>query len=182
MSTETREGNRTIMTTARIRLILAALAFTAWIGWLAYLAATASRPTVLSRPQILLAPYDVLAEVKAGSDGPAPNVTVREVYWPTADPEKLQGRLITVHDLPRTADDGWKGPGLYLLPLTRVDDQTYQVVAVPPSPGYKQSQHLIYPITEQNKRQVETQLESLAKPAPDAQGPGAGPWRDPNKG
>ena len=162
------------MKTTRIWLILAAAAFAGWIGWLAYLAATASRPTVLSRPQILLAAYDVLAEVRAGSDGPAPEVTVREVYWPAGDPERLQGRPVTVHDLPRTAEDGWKGPGLYLLPLSRIDDQVYQVVAVPPSPGYKLGQHLIYAITEQNKRPVETQLESLPKPAREAAGGGPG--------
>jgi hypothetical protein len=165
MSIETREGTRTIMTTARIRLILAALAFAVWIGWLTYLAMTASRPTVLSRPQILLASYDVLTEIKTDSNGPAPEVTVQEVYWPAGDPDKLRGRSITVRQLPHTAEDGWKGPGLYLLPLARVEDATYQVVAVPPSPGYKQGQHLIYQITEKNRRQVENQLESLPKPA-----------------
>ncbi len=168
MSSETREGTGTIMKMARISLILAALAFAAWIGWLAYLAATASRPTVLSRPQILLAPDDVLAEVRAGHDGPAPEVHVQQVYWPAGDPDKLQGRSITVQDLPRTAADGWKGPGLYLLPLAKVQDGVYQVVAVPPSPGYKQGQHLIYRITEQNRHRVENQLESLPKPAPHA--------------
>jgi hypothetical protein len=177
MSTETREGNGTTRKAARIRLILAAAVFAGWIGWLAYLAVTASRPTVMSRPQILLAAYDVLAEVRAVEDGPAPEVTIREVYWPSADPEKLQGRLIMVHDLPRTAEDGWKGPGLYLLPLTRIEDQVYHVVAVPPSPGYKQGQHLIYAVTQQNKREVEIQLESLPKPAPEAAD--AGPHRNP---
>ncbi len=172
MSAETTDGRGTNRKAALVLLLLAAAAFTGWIGWLAYLAATASRPTVLSRPQILLAAYDVLAEVRAGNDGPAPEVTIQEVYWPAGDPAKLQGRLVKVYDLPRTAEDGWKGPGLYLLPLTRVDDQAYQVVAVPPSPGYRQGQHLIYPITEQNRRQVETQLESLPKPTPEAAGAG----------
>lgn len=179
MSTETTDGHGTNLKAARVRLILAAAAFAGWIGWLAYLAATASRPTVLSRPQMLLAAYDVLAEVRAGSDGPAPEVTVRQVYWPAGDPAKLQGRRVKVYDLPRAAEDGWKGPGLYLLPLTRVDDQSYQVVAVPPSPGYRQGQHLIYPITEHNKREVEMQLESLPKPAPGA--PESGPQGNPGK-
>lgn len=156
------------MRMARLRLMLAALAFSAWIGWLAYLAATATRPTVLSRPQILLAPTDVLADVKAGTDGPEAEVTIQQVYWPTGDPEQLQGKKITVVDLPRIAPDGWTGPGQYLLPLARIDDKTYRVVAVPPSPGYQKGQHLIYRITDHNRRQVTSQLEAIPKPAPHA--------------
>ena len=40
---------------AVVRLAVAAALFAGWVGWLTYLAATASRPVVLSRPQVLAA-------------------------------------------------------------------------------------------------------------------------------
>src|SRR5262245_40293137 len=58
---------------------VAAALFLLWIGWLVYLAATTTHPIVLSRPQLLVAELVVIADVREGSSGPLPEVTVREI-------------------------------------------------------------------------------------------------------
>lgn len=118
---------------ARLRLVVAALLFAGWIGWLAYLALTSSRPRLLSRPQFLVSQLDVVAVLKAGDHGPSPDVQVEEIYWSSLPPQEL--RSTRVSNLSRlTAEDGWEGPGRYLLPLVKEHDH-YRVASIPPSPG-----------------------------------------------
>lgn len=88
------------MTAARIRLILAALAF---FGWLTYLATAViwhrtNPPTIVSRSQLIAATHVVLADVTLGNDGlPQPQVTIAREFNPTA--EALTG-TVTVTNLP----------------------------------------------------------------------------------
>ena len=126
------------MRAARIRLLLAAGLFLAWIGWLAYLAATTTHPVVLSRPQFLVANLHVIADLKGGAEHPDAEVTVRQAGGPGADPQREKpGSRLTVADLPRIGPgQGWDGPGEYILALTRRPDGTYMVTPLPPSPGY----------------------------------------------
>jgi hypothetical protein len=127
------------MTSARVRLIVAAGLFLAWIGWLAYLAATVTRPIVLSRPQFLAANLDVIADLSEADDGPSPKIKVVEVLWPKGLKGKVK-ETITVANLAEVSrEQGWQGPGRYLLPLKRTTDAgkvEYQVPAIPHSPGY----------------------------------------------
>src|SRR5689334_762472 len=97
------------MSRAKMRLLLAAGLFAAWIGWLAYLAATTTRPIVLSRPQFLVSTLDVIAEVKAESDRPAPTVTVKEVHWQQPGGKVKPGDRLTVANL--STCQGWHSPG-----------------------------------------------------------------------
>jgi len=146
---------------ARARLLLASVAFAAWVGWLGYQALSRGRDyPVLSRSQLLVSTLDVIADVKDGAEALAdPVVTVREVHWPAGGNE-LVGRTITVGNL--ASSSGFRGAGEYILPLTR-DAKTgeYQVAGLPRSPGFASSWHLIYPVTPDTRRQ----LDAIPKPA-----------------
>jgi hypothetical protein len=137
---------------ARLRLMIAALAFTGWIAWLAYLAATAVRPIVLSRPQFLVSTLDVIAEVGGDPQKPDSAVIIKKVHWPPKDP-KLPDK-ITITNLGTC--DGWQGPGEYILPLVQ-DGENFLVVAIPPSPGYSGLEHpRIYLANPEARHQLES--------------------------
>ena len=133
---------------AIIRLAVAAVLFAGWIGWLVYLAATASRPVVLSRPQVLAADVVVIAEV----EDPKKPVVVKEVRTPKAPLMKDEKLSVAGLD-----ESDWKGPGLYILPLSGVAGQPgrYAVAPIPPSPGYdKSGPPRVYPATEETLTQL----------------------------
>jgi hypothetical protein len=149
------------MNGARMRLVIAAALFAAWLGWLAYLAATTTRPVVLSRPQFLVSTLDVVADVRAADAEPAADVIVRKVHWPLQDRQGLVDKEIHVVNLADCI--GWAGPGSYILPLVR-DGDAYRVAAIPPSPGYNalndQAAVRVYPATEEALHQ----LDEIRKP------------------
>ena len=154
-----------------VRVALACLLFAGWLGYLIFLALTSTRPVVLSRPQLLVSPLDVVARV----DNLAGKVVVKKVLYPrdgkgVKPPAEEQS--ITVVNLkdckrvarededPRDVPTDWKGPGLYLLPLKPVDGDSYQVVVVPPSPGFPVGHRKVvtptprlYPANEEALRQ-----------------------------
>jgi len=147
-----------------LRLLIAAVLFVGWIGWLAYLAFTASQPVVLSRPQLLISNFDVIAEI-SGLDRP---VTIQEVSWPRDSKDLPKaGQDISIVNLAECDDKehGWEGPGTYILPLT-IDGKTYQVAPTPRSPGFipqprsKFPSPRIYRLTEETR----AQLRQIQKP------------------
>jgi hypothetical protein len=135
-------GATTTMTTpqpaARRRtllwLALAAAAFLGWIGYLGFLTLTVRHPVVLSRPQLLNADLDVVAQV----DDLGGSVKVVAVPWtrPGRQPP-AQDTMIRVKNLESCRPD-WSGPGEYLLPLKRAGDE-FEVATAGPSPGYPPS-------------------------------------------
>ncbi len=165
------------MKPAVVRLGLALLLFAGWLGWLLYLAVTASRPVVLSRPQLLVSNLDVIAEVPS-LEGNPPTVTVKSVHWPKDDDwaDALKGRTIAVDNLARCKDD-WKGPGEYILPLT-TDRKTFHVTPLPRSPGFPGANPAaerprIYPVTPQTIQQLGT-IAKTATVAPELEPAGKG--------
>lgn len=124
-------------------LVVAALLFAGWMAWLGYLALTTTRPEVLSRPQFLASEVDVIAEVTGDTEAANATVTVKEVLWHAGDvknPPALEAPLVIVN-LPRVVPaDGWTGPGLYLLPLSRdMVGNGFRVAPVLHSPGLARS-------------------------------------------
>jgi hypothetical protein len=122
---------------AKGRLILAATLFLGWIGYLAYLVIRTRDPIILSRPQFYAAKVHVIASLTGDAEHPDARVTVKEVlYAADGDKEKLAGKEVTVEALAVvSADQGWDGPGDYLLPLEPRKDR-YQLVPIPVSPTY----------------------------------------------
>jgi hypothetical protein len=133
------------------RLAVAAVLFTAWIGYLAFLARTTTRPTVLDRPQFLVADLYVVADVgterfwpaypvvvaapgggaaasamlqmsPTTSDLPGEVVTVRKHVW-AANPADRQRQKIYIKNLHKCGPaHGWKDPGEYILALSHTTD------------------------------------------------------------
>jgi hypothetical protein len=140
---------------AVLRLVAIALVFLGWMGYLAYLVATRpltanGAPLVLSRPQFLVSEINVVARVDStDADG---TVTIEEVLSPSSQLEK--GAKIHVGNLnkckPRGLDTplDWTGPGSYLMPLHHREDDRYDVVETPASPGYPLGPPRIYPATK----------------------------------
>lgn len=152
------------MRPAAWRLALAALVFAGWIAYLAYLAWTLPRaagdlPLVLSRPQILVSDFDVVATVSSKEPG---KVTIKQVLYPKSEEGKV-GQEITVVNIAQCQapkrnveaeqppGPDWTGPGDYLLPLREAEDgKSYEVVPIPTSPGYQTpGPPRIYPATPQ---------------------------------
>jgi hypothetical protein len=131
------------------RLVLTASLFVGWLGYLGYLVATrpltaAGIPLVLSRPQIMISPIDIVADV---SDDPDAPVVVVEILYPP-DSSLQVGQKLTVLDLescrplPRRQNDkppdDFTGAGRYLIPLrpSGREKGAYEVVPIPTSPGF----------------------------------------------
>jgi hypothetical protein len=126
----------------RARLTVAALLFLGWIGFLAYLVATTRDPVILSRPQFLVAPLHIVAQVEEAGGRPAATVLVKEVAYARGEGDaKLAGTQLVVEDLPECGPaQGWKGPGDYILALSlgkAGDKVVHQVTTIPISPGYE---------------------------------------------
>jgi hypothetical protein len=145
------------MSRARLRLVLTAALFCAWIGWLAFLALTTTRPVVLSRPQFLASQLDVVATLTASEGRPDPNVKVQKIGWPVDEAtQKLAGQTIKVVNLPElTNEHGWEGPDSYILPLVKEGDE-YRVAPIAVSPGLseRKARPRIYRATPETLEQL----------------------------
>jgi hypothetical protein len=163
------------MQAARIRLLIAVLLFVGWLGWLGYLAATSGDEIVLSRPQLLVASAQVIAELapQASDPVPSPSVTITEVVWATGQAKQLEvGETITITNLERCGPaQGWSGRGRYILPLSKTA-RGYAITPIPPSPGYlafpspgsRYDPRLrIYPATPHTERQLQAINETQTR-------------------
>ena len=92
---------------------------------------------------------------------PDPTVTIEEVLWKNDKQEDLaNGAKLKLADLTEYgAGQGWRGPGEYLLPLTRTPSGAYAVTIIPLSPGFNPKsmdyRKRIYPASAEALRQVE---------------------------
>jgi hypothetical protein len=152
------------MKRSRLRLAVAATLFVGWLSWLVYLAATGTDDVVLSRPQFLVANVHVVAKL-GGENTPAGDAVVQKVFWDVRGKGKLSpGEKIKITNLPECVDQGWMGPGEYILALMS-DKDTYRVAPTPRTPGYPHGRNApanrpgpprIYAATESRERQLET--------------------------
>src|SRR5947209_8212401 len=124
----------------KARLVVSGGLFLAWIGFLVYLVARTRDPVILSRPQLAVASIVVVANVEEKDGHATPTVTIKSVAWALSKEDPISvGSALTVEGLadcgPR---QGWRGPGEYIVPLTRKTDggRAYEVTPLPLSPGY----------------------------------------------
>src|SRR5207248_782165 len=102
-----------LMTSGRVRLLIAFVLFAGWLGWLGFAAATKSRGPVVSRAQAAAATYVVVAELHGQPGGKPPaRAAVRQVLAGNGPPADAE---IDVANLPETR--GFEGDGEYLLLL-----------------------------------------------------------------
>ena len=126
----------------KARLVVSAGLFLAWIGFLAYLVARTRDPVILSRPQVVVSSVVLIADVKEQNGRPAASVAVTKVAWALVPEDKnLAGSQLTIEGLADVGQSqGWRGPGTYILPLTKRKTSTgfaYEVTSLPMSPGYR---------------------------------------------
>lgn len=136
----------------RIRLIVAAILFIAWLSYLGYAALTKDRGAVISRAQAAAARYYVVAEVIGGPDG-KPEKQVKVLESLSNDGPAKESK-IEVENLPRAS--GFTGTGQYLLLLT---EAPFNVVGQQRSPGNDLSgvgPPLIYRWSDDVRKQYET--------------------------
>jgi hypothetical protein len=158
-----------------IRLVFVSVLFAGWLGYLLFLVTTRPRTPsgarlVLSRPQILTSQIDIVADI----DDPDGQVTVREVLWPEDAPlkpgDKIQLPFLadchppTSGPVEKSSQKDWSGPGLYLVPLKRLENEKdkYEVAPIPSSPGFHSSSPVlrIYPAT----KEALAQYQQIRKP------------------
>jgi len=122
------------MSAPKVRLLVTAALFLAWIGWLGYLAATTTKPEVISRSQFLVCDLFVIADLTGTAERPDAMITVQETGGRQSTVLR-SGSSPTIANLP-DVDRGWSGPGRYIVPLTHKRDGTWELTAVPITPGY----------------------------------------------
>ena len=124
---------------ARVRFVIALVAFMGWLGWLAMAVAQKGKTVVISRAQLTAATQLIVAEVAVGNDGlPNSMATVSETIRGEPIPS---GTIIEVLNLRAAMPPGTKGSvtaGSYLLPVIG-DGRTYRIAGLPRSPGYEAS-------------------------------------------
>jgi hypothetical protein len=147
------------MKVSRVRLAVAAVLFLGWIGWLAYLAVSNHDPVILSRPQFLIADLWVIGDINTQDDHPRREVAVREVVW-ASQGKKPSGDVLEVADLPdMKTENGWRGTGTYMVPVTvrTVGKRDYYTVTpLPRSPGFPEAgERRIYVATPETRAQLD---------------------------
>ncbi len=151
----------------RIRLVVAATIFVAWLGWLAYLAITQANPMVVSRSQIMAATNFVVAEVTVDPETGLPERTVKVVEDLRPGVQPLAGNLLVVNlreaRIPKAKE--FKSGVRYLLPLTAAPGGRYELTLQPRSPGqdaidYQRVRPWAYPW---DSDEVRKQFERMAR-------------------
>lgn len=148
--------------------------FAAWMGYLGWLVANRplqapGYPLVLSQPQILTSPIDIIGEIEDAEEGMPASVKVVEVLFgegpQIGDTIQVDGvfdcRPVKrgEHEVPKD----WNGAGLYLVPLGPLDKKTgrYEVAPVPLSPGFREpGLRRIY----RDSHEIRAQYAKIAKP------------------
>ncbi len=126
------------MTFPRVRLVVSALLLVGWLGFLGYLVIISRDLIVVSRPQLAVAEAVWRVEIEADEEGvPLPNVRVEEIIWsndPKEDAQRVGQKARFVNLADATADQGFRGPGQYYLPIWRKAAKELNVLLVPPIP------------------------------------------------
>lgn len=147
-------------------------------GWLVYLAFVVGGrpllapgfPLVVSRPQVLESPLDVVVELE-GKEGKA---KVVEVLYRAEGATLEAGDVIEIARIDEchpfsfsgkvVPPDDFDGPGRYLVPLRPVEGAKYEVSPVPRSPGFRGDP--LSPVVRiyRDSPEVRAQYRKIAKP------------------
>ena len=142
-----------------MRLAAAATLFVGWLGWLLYLAVDHAKPVVLSASQMAAADTFVIAEATRGPDGlPQREVKVVEVLRGPEGKHAPAGavQVANIKSARLPYNKSFPEVGTFLLPLRRLADGTYELVASPASPGYyENTRPWAYPWTDEVRREAE---------------------------
>jgi len=135
-------------------VILFALLFAGWMGYLSLQAWKYRHPPVIvSRAQLLMSKYDVVADLATADGKPSIDVAIGEVLFADDDGGPKAGTTIKIWNIAEC--DGYGGPGSYLIPLTVFGGQ-YLVAALPFDPGRSSAdiKPRIYPASDEVRNQI----------------------------
>jgi hypothetical protein len=145
---------------AKIRLVVTGILFLSWLGWLAYLAINYSQPIVVSRSQIMLVTHPAEAKIFI-ENGQPKEAQILRILGKTPDQDQIlhQEKPIDIKNLvlARLATEKpLVNEQVYLLPLIKHTDGSYELVSAPGSPGMQSSPHrpLVYPFVPKVEKQV----------------------------
>lgn len=146
------------MTFPRARVVVSACLFLGWIGFLLFL--VIDSPKIhLAKPQFLIAPLYVVADIREEKGKADPDVVIDEVVW-SAEPEDREraAKSLRIPNLAACGDkQGFRGAGKYLLPLVKqktAEAAEFQVAPLPTA-GLR-----IYPWTPETRQQVDRIIAS----------------------
>ena len=145
------------MKVARIRLIVAAVAFIGWLLYLGYLALGHATPVIVSRSQVLIATHFIKAELSVDDSGKlVPRAQVRDSFGSNRSDQET----ITIDNIADARLPGGKtirSPGTFLLPLQLAGIEGHYKVA-PSATGHggetSPRQYWIYPWNGDVERQI----------------------------
>lgn len=124
----------------KARAVVAGALFVLWLGMLLTLVVRTRDPIHLARPQILGSNFLVIAKLDENQGRAATQVHIEKVLFAANDGWKEQtGQALALDEmLFIDARQGWRGPGSYLLPLTRDGKKGSgtRVTPLPLVPGY----------------------------------------------
>src|SRR5262249_12994236 len=124
---------------ARLRLAIAAILLFGWLGYLGFLVVFERDPVVVSRSQAMASTQFVLAKVTVDPETGLPNKSVEVVDDLRPLGQSLKEKTITVWNIKdaRVAGtkDGFRGPGPYLLMLTKNSTEGFDLTPPPRAPG-----------------------------------------------
>lgn len=162
------------MSPRALRLIAMVVLFIGWLGYLLYLVSTRPREEermlILSRPQLLVSPVHVIAEVSEDSQDegvPSSKVRILEILHSSEDDGLGVNQEVEITNLRYCRPHGqgqrgepsldWSKAGKYLLPLERDSrgSSKYRVTRIPDSPGFSQGTPRIYPDTSEIRAQYD---------------------------
>lgn len=153
----------------KVRFAAALFVFLCWIGFLAYLVARTRQPVLVSTPQFLVSNLIAFVQL-TGDEKPDEDAVISAVEWSNEPKDAgLVGKKINIQKLSATsADTGWKGPGLYLIPLLKLDNGVLHIAPIPPNPGFNVAGRLdlwrIYRDTPDVRAQLRDILAAKEKP------------------
>jgi len=149
----------------QVRLVLALCLYALWTLLMAAVVVSRQETVLVSRPQLLVAPLVVEAEVAAVGERVRvqPSRVWRGQELVSAK-EPGTGAEVTIIGLDQV--QGWRGSGVYVLALQPASvPAAYEVVPIPDSPGFSgrdvlhRPLRVIYPATPPVQRQVREALE-----------------------
>ena len=146
------------MTGARLRLLIAFIAFFGWISWLTVAVWNNGKVPVISRAQLTAASNLVVADVALDSQNlPTESVTITHVISGT---DVKVGEKVTLNNLSKSISAGnYVTPiaGTYLIPIAKTSDRSWKVAGLPPSPGFNMTdpdRPVIYPWNDDVRKQL----------------------------
>ena len=152
------------MTFPKARLAVSACLLIAWLLYLGYLVYQTRDVVILSKPQFMVARAYVIVDIRQGGrlDIPSEDVTFEKVLWQANPNGNLQaGQQLHVAILAECRkENGYHGPGKYLLPLLRA----VPPYLIAPAPRILEGRPapivVIYPWTPETEAQLKPFLEA----------------------